>query len=267
MESVIFAPTASGRPHIGTACNMLACDEIAKLRGARLIRRMDYRDEPQRRLSSMQKRESEKAIDRVAALLGIEFTETYTSDDRRGRYMRVICEMVANGSARQVKDGDVELHSAMRGSDMVHGPIREYCCNLLFDNQPYSTVVAVVDAMDFNERIHPRGNDLIADMIPECVLWGYLAPARPPLRYAHFPIIADEFGQPFHKSGKSNDALHFLMRWPTTEARRARLMKYLMCPGVDSFSFSLARRDYMIHIDPAGAIAGSTPWPEMGIFG
>lgn len=272
-ESIIFAPTLSGRPHLGTACNLVACALVAAQRGARLIRRLDTRDEPQRRIDDTTKRASLAALDEMAELLGIETPFTYTSTERRPRYMELAERMVETGHATRNPAGDIELAETARGCDLVHGYIREYCSNLVFDDQPYSTLVAVADALDHGELVHLRGNDLLADMVPESKLFAVMVRRfhikRPALCYAHFPLVADAAGVPLHKSaapGAAYDAATFLQQWPTPDKRRVALARLMLKGGDREFAFSNIRRDYALHITHTGQIIGATPWTEAGMF-
>jgi len=271
-ESIIFAPTLSGRPHIGTACNLAACALVAEERGAHLIRRLDSRDEPQRKITESVRAESVEALDEMAGLLGIQFHSTYTSVERRPRYNEIIERMIDTGHAKRNTD-DVVLADTLYGMDMIHGQIREYCSNLTFDGQPYSTAVTVIDAIDFNEAVHIRGNDLLMDMMPEVRLWNVVARrfslTRQPLRYAHFPLIADATGEPLHKSNGPDamyDAAHFLKQWITPLRRRSELAQMMIRPDSNIFSFENVRQDYAIHINATGAVVGATPWAEAGMF-
>lgn len=275
---VIVAPTLSGRPHVGTAFNILACARVAELRGEKLKRRLDTRDEPGRRLSEATKRAGIQALDETFDLLGIPIPETYTYDDRRGRYVEVVQEMIACGLAIETAPGCVDLTEIQYGDDAIHGRIRQYCGNLIFAWKPYSTIVTVVDAIDFNEYLHVRGADLLEDMVPEVRLFETVRKRkklrRPVLRYAHFPLIADQDANVLHKSlgpDAAYDAVNFLRQLRSPEQRR-QVMENMVLEKPGHFYFdgrgrlrNVLRKE-IVCITPEGRRVGVRDFFERGPF-
>ena len=173
----------------------------------------------------------------------------------------------------------------------VLGRMREYCSNLVFDGSPYSTLVAVVDALDYHEAVHIRGADILEDAFPEEVLFNRLVDMMPERTFnalfpavvsqdgeswchAHHPLVADDNGVPLHKSegpGEAYDAITFLDEWDSPQVRREALLG-LIKEDIDApIEWDDGRltnivRKQSVSVTCDGRRIGATDFAEMGQF-
>lgn len=254
---MVFAPNQSGPLHVGNAAVLWLTAREAMQRGLRFLIRIDNgghchmltEDQIPSAYSLDTIIASLRSLQATCRLLDIS-PDYYWLNERTTRYREIISKMAEDGTLTMPDDGYYYMRDCPMVTDLCHGGtarriagLKELrCCDPTravmgtFIVSSYTHIV--FDAMDFNIPLHIRAHDLLSEMYPEARLWTLLAETykltRPPLHYAHVPMVCQPNGEPLHKTGK-HASKYFFENWAQsydTPARRQRaLEKIMLTPG------------------------------------
>ncbi len=93
--------------------------------------------------------------------------------------------------------------------DIIRGPVGPTACHVWRDDhpQPVTTLVSVVDFIDFDVPLHIRGVDMLNALAPEALLSKALGVRT--ISYAHIPMISDPAGKKLDKQTPEHSRYEF----------------------------------------------------------
>jgi glutamyl-tRNA synthetase len=208
---VRFAPSPTGKLHIGSARTALFNFLFARHERGKFLLRIEDTD---------QKRSTQESLDQILESLrwlGIQWDDEPVFQSRRlDRYRERARELMASGRAYEQADeqkGTAVAFRPDRGSiawpDAVHGPSARDTTEdkdlvlLKSDGWPTYNFACVVDDIDMGITHVIRGNDHIPNTPKQISLYRALG-AEPPV-FAHIPLILNEDGSKMSKDFKKRD--------------------------------------------------------------
>lgn len=236
---MLFAPNLTGPIHVGTALNLWLAAREAQTRGIGLAVRLDDRYELPERYDARAEADALRTLEEAFDLLCIGRPDRiFRLTAERGRYMHAARRLLMAGLAVEETPDTWVLAGTAYYDDLVWGRIRDYGSPIVFNGEPYSTLAQAVDCWDFRVPLVIDAVDLERDTLAELRVWDALSrvcglregtvrlDGRERPRYAHVPLIADERGEPLHKSDGVGAEFEFT-RWARRFGRGEDLRRAL----------------------------------------
>ena len=199
MARVRFAPSPTGNLHIGGARTALFNWLYAKSQNGEFILRIEDTD---------RQRSKQEFLDEILdslGWLGLKWDKLYKQSDRFELYKRYALQLIEKGLAR--KEGEAVIFDIPKkdyfwydllADKVTFQELPTYELVLMkSDGSPTYSFACVVDDLDMEITHVIRGDDHISNTPKQLAL--YEALGKKPPKFAHMPMILDEFGSKMSK--------------------------------------------------------------------
>ena len=238
-QHIIFAPNESGPLHIGNGVDLALIADKAKELNIKVLERLDPISPWNTEYAGMDlakaAKETALSLDRANELLNVPVADIIYSEARYGRHMGVAHALVGRGVAVDIGHGTIILNNSVCVEDGNYGQVWESPAIIVYRGTPYSSLVEVVDSIDFDIPIWIDDVTLMIDAIGVRKLWPFVT-TMPFPDYLHYPEVCDSEGVSLSKSSgvASEYLLHVWARqFKDAEERRGVLRGMVTRPTKD----------------------------------